>query len=446
MVTNFADKLKNRAQDTYSRLLRQNPEYSSQIDRMSPGTSEFMLHESLFWFGHNGPRYLLVALQCLSLGSIVLITLGFFTLIESLYSPSAALSVPFVARFATTTIALLLVLGSLATFPWEILQFIVIVSSTEQFRDLQHIRKVQQQISTRKSIRVIKLLRSMKAVNLRSQIEAAEKLNRHRESVVKREREKGRRRNALSGRTFSMATLPRKNTAPASLLTLTKRDFPASTVSSKSVKGLKVARAKRASMILKGAVNSSSIFKKAMSKGQRFSRLRIMIPGSSPKASKRVSLKRSMSRSMNKSLRERLIELRASFNKICDTDGKYFHVTKLRAGLRDVGITIPVSEFKTIVETYRERDGQMDFSAFCCIAENFESTLDSEEVVNSMFQALDTDGDGTVTREEFHQKLMEIPNSGLTASDIDAVVNEMDLDNDGEVSLEEFKLMIRSQA
>ena len=53
------------------------------------------------------------------------------------------------------------------------------------------------------------------------------------------------------------------------------------------------------------------------------------------------------------------------------------------------------------------------------------------------FAAMDTDGNGVVTKEDLRKKAKEI-NYSLSEEELDSTIASMDSDNDGKINLEEF--------
>ncbi|VDN59313.1 unnamed protein product, partial [Dracunculus medinensis] len=88
----------------------------------------------------------------------------------------------------------------------------------------------------------------------------------------------------------------------------------------------------------------------------------------------------------------------------------------------------------------KDRDGNIDFNEFLSIAHANPLSLSMKAV----FDELDVDGDGFVTRSELRTAFQRMGHN-LTDSDIKAIYHHVDINNDGKINFEEFCRMMSTK-
>ncbi|CAG9530181.1 unnamed protein product [Cercopithifilaria johnstoni] len=85
----------------------------------------------------------------------------------------------------------------------------------------------------------------------------------------------------------------------------------------------------------------------------------------------------------------------------------------------------------------KDKDGNIDFDEFLSIAYANPLSLS----LKAVFEELDLDGDGCITRSELRTAFQRMGHS-LTDDDIKAIYNQVDINKDGRINFDEFCQMI----
>ncbi|GAX22414.1 hypothetical protein FisN_14Hh027 [Fistulifera solaris] len=88
-------------------------------------------------------------------------------------------------------------------------------------------------------------------------------------------------------------------------------------------------------------------------------------------------------------------------------------------------------------------DGEIDFEEFLALMRlrMGESGDDAETHLREVFDMFDADGSGCIDRNEM-RTLMKKLAQDLTEEEITLIMDEVDTDGDGEISFEEFKMLV----
>ncbi|GMH97435.1 hypothetical protein TrVE_jg3233 [Triparma verrucosa] len=73
-----------------------------------------------------------------------------------------------------------------------------------------------------------------------------------------------------------------------------------------------------------------------------------------------------------------------------------------------------------------------------------EMSEKERKIMRDAFNLFDTDGDGSVTKDELKHVMQTLFNTELSEEELDKMVSDVDKDNDGEVSFEEFQAKVQS--
>jgi len=92
-----------------------------------------------------------------------------------------------------------------------------------------------------------------------------------------------------------------------------------------------------------------------------------------------------------------------------------------------------------------DKSGFIDYSEFVVAAMN-ENQLTTNEKLQAAFKMFDKDGSGIISPEEIKEVLSFGGTNTLSKGAIDAIVKQVDENGDGEISFEEFVDMMKKMA
>jgi len=92
-----------------------------------------------------------------------------------------------------------------------------------------------------------------------------------------------------------------------------------------------------------------------------------------------------------------------------------------------------------------DKSGFIDYSEFVVAAMN-ENQLTTNEKLQAAFKMFDKDGSGIISPEEIKEVLSFGGTNQLSKGAIDAIVKQVDENGDGEISFEEFVDMMKKMA
>eukprot|EP01052_Picozoa_sp_SAG31_P004618 SAG31_NODE_193_length_20735_cov_15.125509_2_plen_5371_part_00 len=126
-----------------------------------------------------------------------------------------------------------------------------------------------------------------------------------------------------------------------------------------------------------------------------------------------------------------------------DGDGSITH-DEFRAGLRRLGIVLPTTTVEQLLKAFdADNDGEINYVEFLREFGTKPHQLHAmlkERGLSDMkqgFQALDKDGDGSISHEEFREGLQALGVS-LPVNQIEQLIKTLDADLDGEIDYDEF--------
>ena len=133
-----------------------------------------------------------------------------------------------------------------------------------------------------------------------------------------------------------------------------------------------------------------------------------------------------------------------------DGDGSITH-DEFRAGLRRIGVELPIGTVKELIRTFDANDdGMIEWQEFvhefgtqphqlqALLLAQGQKTEARGEVLNCIWKQVDADGSGALDKDEVRQVLV-LMGRAEDEIDIDAAMAEMDDDRSGEVDFGEFQ-------
>ena len=88
-----------------------------------------------------------------------------------------------------------------------------------------------------------------------------------------------------------------------------------------------------------------------------------------------------------------------------------------------------------------DNSGFIDYTEFVVAATN-QSNLTSQEKLHAAFRMFDKDGSGTISGDEIREVLSFGGANTLSAEAVDAIIKQVDENGDGEIQFEEFVTMM----
>lgn len=135
---------------------------------------------------------------------------------------------------------------------------------------------------------------------------------------------------------------------------------------------------------------------------------------------------------------EQVEQYRAAFSR-CDTDedGK-INVQELGEVMKALGQNLSEADLKKIIASVdTDGDGTISFQEFLAVVAKKMKNGPTEEELRMVFRAFDLNGDGHISVEELKQAMVQVGEQ-LSQEELDTMIHEADVDKDGKVNYEEF--------
>ena len=144
---------------------------------------------------------------------------------------------------------------------------------------------------------------------------------------------------------------------------------------------------------------------------------------------------------LSKNERDGLAKVFKAFDK--NGDGKLSMQEVKEGYLEHYGKVMSDEEVETMFNAVdTDRSGFIDYSEFVVAAMN-ENQLTTNEKLQAAFKMFDKDGSGIISPEEIKEVLSFGGTNALSKEAIDAIVKQVDENGDGEISFEEFVDMMK---
>lgn len=137
-------------------------------------------------------------------------------------------------------------------------------------------------------------------------------------------------------------------------------------------------------------------------------------------------------------------KLREAFTRMDKNGDGMLSLTEMEEGFAACGM----QDSKDVEALFQnidvDKSGSISYTEFIASMIEKKSYL-KEEIAWEAFRCFDRDGNGTISKDELHQMLMENKDSleSLSDSQVDKVFQEVDTDGDGKISFEEFMAMLQ---
>ncbi|VDM97382.1 unnamed protein product [Thelazia callipaeda] len=136
-------------------------------------------------------------------------------------------------------------------------------------------------------------------------------------------------------------------------------------------------------------------------------------------------------------------DLRGIFQEFDLNGDGYIQKDELNAAMIRMGQCPTEEELNAMFNAAdTDKDGNIDFNEFLSIAVANPQSLS----LKAVFDELDVNGDGFITRSELRTAFQRMGHN-LSDSDIKAIYNQVDVNRDGKINLEEFcQMMARKKS
>ena len=146
---------------------------------------------------------------------------------------------------------------------------------------------------------------------------------------------------------------------------------------------------------------------------------------------------------MDQSKVKELMELKRTFSVFDLDNSGSVDLSELGGLMQALGIGLDNEEKANVMKEFDvSGDGNISFEEFFTFMNRRNSKIDADEVIRDVFEMIDQDGSGTVSKLEF-QSTLEKLGTGLKAREIEDLLREIDTGGDGHISLDEFSLVLK---
>lgn len=144
---------------------------------------------------------------------------------------------------------------------------------------------------------------------------------------------------------------------------------------------------------------------------------------------------------MGKSERDNLSKVFKAFDT--NGDGK-LSMEEVKSGYLDhYGRVMSDEEVEAMFRAVdTDNSGFIDYTEFVVAATN-QNSLTSEEKLHAAFKMFDKDNSGTISGEEIREVLCFGGTQVLSAEAVDAIIKQVDENGDGDIQFEEFVTMMK---
>ena len=141
---------------------------------------------------------------------------------------------------------------------------------------------------------------------------------------------------------------------------------------------------------------------------------------------------------------DQMEELKQAFD-FFDKDGDGITIDELRDAMRNFGKNPNEEELQTMMEAAdADGSGTIDFEEFVVMMTNKLEEQELENELHEAFECFDRDGDGSISCKEL-RFIMTTLGEKLTDEEVEYMISVIDADGDGSVSYKEFADMMMAK-
>jgi calmodulin len=158
--------------------------------------------------------------------------------------------------------------------------------------------------------------------------------------------------------------------------------------------------------------------------------------------SKDVTLASIDMETMDEPTRLRFVDLKRTFELFDLDESGSVDTSELSSLMLALGIDLNDKEKANVMREFdRDLNGNICWQEFWTYMIRRNDVIDAQQVVHEVFDAIDADGSGSLTVEEFSKVLRDL-GSDLSDRDIEDMCREIDSSGDGSISLDEFAVAL----
>ncbi|KAI3811849.1 hypothetical protein L1987_21581 [Smallanthus sonchifolius] len=140
---------------------------------------------------------------------------------------------------------------------------------------------------------------------------------------------------------------------------------------------------------------------------------------------------------------EEVEDIKEMFKKIDTDDDGIVAIEELKAGLQKFNTQIAESEVQLLIEAVDTKGkGKLDYEEFVAISLHLKK-MANDEHLHKAFSYFDKDGNGYIEPQDLQDALMEDGGEDV-ANVVNDIFQEVDTDKDGKISYEEFAAMMKT--
>ncbi|XP_032741067.1 calmodulin-4-like [Rattus rattus] len=134
--------------------------------------------------------------------------------------------------------------------------------------------------------------------------------------------------------------------------------------------------------------------------------------------------------------KEQVAELHQAFDSVDKNKDGRINVQELGDVMKQMGKNMPEKDLKALISRVdTDGDGTISFEEFLTAMEKYKKG--SKEELQAVFRVFDQNGDGYITMDELKQGLSQMGET-LSEEELNDMIRVADADQDGKVNYEEF--------
>ncbi|XP_008835071.1 calmodulin-like protein 5 [Nannospalax galili] len=136
--------------------------------------------------------------------------------------------------------------------------------------------------------------------------------------------------------------------------------------------------------------------------------------------------------------KEQVDEFHTAFSRFDKNGDGHINVQELGDVMKQLNKNLSEEELKELISRVdTDGDGTISFDEFLAAMAKYASGGIAEKELRAVFSVFDQNGDGHISVDELKQAMTQLGEK-LSQEELDAMIREADVDKDGKVNYEEF--------